>query len=324
MQIRKILVFSILTLLLLIGIDIAVSRFFNGVFKKLESGRYHKNKFTLYENTSELLVVGSSVGEDGIYPPILADTLGMTCWNGSREGQTILFYLAVAEKTLERYKPKLVVQLVEMDHMETAVEKRGVERLKPFAHTDPELRKYIYYHNRYRRWLAFSGLVSYNSIYLHLWRPLLHKADIYPPDGLGFIPNSGRYTIPPSAKTDFSDYVMRPLEDTQIDLHTKLLDKYSQANVPLVLVMVPYCTPGPSTTSTIEKLKEWDKEREDMILLNYWDDKRFVGHTEFFYNDNHLNTDGAMSFTKIIAHDIKEWLKQHPDWLDSPKGISTP
>ena len=49
-------------------------------------------------------------------------------------------------------------------------------------------------------------------------------------------------------------------------------------------------------------------KRNNIHLLEYENDKRFIGKEELFYDGSHLNDDGAIMYTKILASDVKRIL----------------
>ncbi len=314
MELRKIFLLIALTLALLTLVDIAISKGFEAVLTKLDDGQFYKIDHTLHHNESDILIVGSSVAESGLNPPVFTDTLGMSCWNGARAEQTVRYFQAVTEEVLERYRPRLVILVVDNGRLQHPIMMNGVLKLKPFAHRDPELSRYLYPDSRFKQLMTRSSLVAYNSTILFFLRPMLTKSREFPIDDLGQYPRYNDYSGEPVRNLDVH-VEADPLDSGQIEEHEKLLHAYIDAGVPVAMVTAPYYNPGIDPNPTKDQLNKWANDYPGVIYLDYSNDARFNHRNDYFSEEAHLNYNGSIAFSKSVAHDIKMWIAQHPDWL---------
>ena len=100
----------------------------------------------------------------------------------------------------------------------------------------------------------------------------------------------------------------KELDPLKIDCLERLA-KEKKADCTLVYVISP-------TYSVIDKndyaVVRDICERNNIPLLEYENDIRFVGKRNLFYDGSHLNDDGARYYTQLLAQDVKRILQdQH-------------
>ena len=99
----------------------------------------------------------------------------------------------------------------------------------------------------------------------------------------------------------------------------KIIDK---KNMKIILIVVPL-TREYNETLKFSKSKIFQKavyeninkltkmNKEEVIFLDYSEDKRFKDNVEYFMDDDHLNEKGAEYFTDILLKDIDERIKRN-------------
>lgn len=104
-------------------------------------------------------------------------------------------------------------------------------------------------------------------------------------------------------KTDFSKL------DTNLSRLQKIADYCQERNIKLYLVTTPCWKDYNDKLNVAQLLKmqeaisEFQKANPNALYFNYLTDNRFVAND--FFDSNHLTTDGAIKFTKILKKDIE-------------------
>ena len=105
-------------------------------------GRHFKNGYTLNSCHEDLVVIGSSRGEQNFVPRIFEDSLGLSCWNASRGGQGMPYFRAIQEGILARYAPKVVVFNIDEMELESSPDYEIAGVLRPYYHSCPRYARY--------------------------------------------------------------------------------------------------------------------------------------------------------------------------------------
>jgi|GEM_PF-797654 len=310
------------TLVFLVAIDALVTLGLKYLLYRVDDGRYYKMRYSLYENRSDILIIGSSIAEVSFSPAVFHDSLGGSCWNAGRGAQTEPYFAAMANHTLERYTPAIVIQTVQPTQLQSKMEYKGIGQLKPFCRFDVPLRKDLYPTNAIDRFFMNSSLVSGNSSSMYLLRPLFQKNKDGRNSDLGQKPvyhnYRGRTEFPPMWPYDNS-----PLIDEKMELYRKMISDYTSRGSKVVFVTCPYYYSYAINTATFDEFKKIATENPNVYYFNYWNDPRFIGNNELFGDVMHLNSTGALTISRMLAHDMKEEMFNACD-ASTNLSVSTP
>jgi hypothetical protein len=102
--------------------------------------------------------------------------------------------------------------------------------------------------------------------------------------------------------------------NTQIAAFRKIIDITAAAGVRLIVVQMPtfadLIAVNPSWYRRFSKFIRTETTKAGVTFLDYSSDERFPFHDiRYFYDANHLNADGSVLFTQLMASDLSGCLK---------------
>jgi hypothetical protein len=299
----------VLTVLFLV-IDIIAGGILTIVMNNSPDGRYYKTNYTLNESAEEIIIFGSSRAEENYVPVVFEDSLGMTCWNAGRGGQSLPFWMAMADGILKRYTPQMAIINVESyllsNDMNYSFEHAGL--LRPFYYKNPEIRPVINQISRFERFLMQSRIYAFNSSFYYLFRPYLIKGIDGRPEDKGWKPRKG--IINHHIHNAFHEIkYSNPLNLETVLLFEEFIEKFTSRGVEVYLVMSPDFNHAYKSTATIEYLDSM----QNVVFLNFGNDHTFATNTSFYIDPTHMNYEGAKEFTRIVSSKILNHRQGMPD-----------
>lgn len=293
-------------ILILISIVFSVDFFSGIVFEKLyqscKSGVCYQENYIMRKTNQDLLVFGSSRAAYHYVPSVLKDSLGISVYNCGREGTGIYYHYGVLLATLKRYNPKIIFLDIDYRDLYEASGIFGLEVLKehtPFYHKiSPEFDSLLVLSGRKEIIKLQSNLYIYNSKAFKIITGNLSKGR---DNVLGFRQKNGIWKKK-----------LTPLENTQLivdqnKLETlqKFINKTKENNIILIFTVSPYFMSTPE--GLYNPLKKIAK-KNNISILNHLQDKVFLSDKSLFNDELHLNSDGAVLYSKLIALDVKKVL----------------
>ena len=93
------------------------------------------------------------------------------------------------------------------------------------------------------------------------------------------------------------------LDDYALKNFETVLRKYSSEKIPLVIVCSPKFRPNDNNKRVAALCDKYG-----IPFIDLYDTPYFNDHPELFYDDNHLNDDGAHVFTALFFEQLKPFL----------------
>ncbi len=259
--------------------------------------------YGIEQTEAEIIIVGSSRANSHYIPSIISDTLGMSCFNNGSGGQNIYYFYGIVGAILERYTPRIVI----MDILGSDIEVRGhdtdrLSGLLPFYKSSPSIKEIIDLRGNKERIKLQSGIYPFNSqltsivfSYVKKGRNPLLIMD-------GYIPLDGKISSPPFSTHREKEIV---LDTFKIGLFEKTAKLCLENDVKLILIVSPRYVNFEECNFSIESLKDV-MSRYGVTFWDYEQDPFFLSHSELFRDELHLNHQGAVEYSKIIAGRIKK------------------
>lgn len=296
--IKRILLFTSLIIVL----DILVGNGLEFLYFKQKYGLYARTTYGLEQTEADLLIFGSSSANHHYIPTIFEETLNVTAYNEGRDGIDILYQAAILKGIFKRYTPKIII--LNLSPYELSTE-RGYDRLSallPYCKKYPEMKRTIFLRSKFEKWKLLSKIYPFNSTFLTLLNGI-HKVVGNKAQDNGYLPLIG--------SLDTNKFRRQTLDvQSQIDPNRvkALIDFINQCKQRKVLVYIffsPVYDFGSHETLTI---KEAMRISEAMKIpqINFINDPNFKGQALIFKDNGHMNHDGAIKFSKILAAYIKE------------------
>ena len=277
-------------------------------------GKRMDNKYALHDtpkllealhNKADIAMIGASVMFNQYVPSIIQDTLGMSCYNYGVGGQNIYYHYATAHLLFEaEYKPKIVLYqpcFIDLEnHANYNTEK--LDFIYSAYNYDSVFHSIINQQGCKQRFLLNAlklykhntRFIYYSRLYLFA-KKMLHHED----KGNGYSPLNAIWQEPIQSSNE-----IREIDSTKCDYLDRIIELCEENNALFIMANAP-------EFENCEQ-ESWLKYVKDLVdtkhipYLNYHDDSTFLKHPEWFYNPAHLNGEGAVVYSKIIAGELRE------------------
>jgi len=295
----------LIILLIIVIVDQVAGLGLSSIITKIPDGRYYKVFYTLNNNESEVLIVGSSRGERHFVSKMIQDSLGLSVWNGSRDTQHLPYIHCVVFSSIARYKPQLIIMNVEKDIFSEEMNFEAASLLDPFYNNKTV--KKLYKDKQYFKSLAMnSNLIKFNSSYFYLLRPLVQKNQDGKKEDLGWEPLIGNFKGEKESEDEIMEYYSYDFDPESVELFENMVSEINKQNIKLLMVISPHFNKKYMNSSGLDYLKNISSTYSNIELLDYSLDPDLIYQEEYFKDNQHLNVPGAKFFTQKVISDLKK------------------
>ncbi len=301
-QTKKFIYKIFILIAIIFCVDFASGRFLEKFYKSAKSGICYQENYVMRRTNQDLLIFGSSRAAYHYVPSIIKDTLGISVYNCGREGTGIYYHYGVLLGTLNRYTPKII--FLDIDYRDMYIHQGifGIEVLKEhypfFNKISTEFDSLLVMSDKKNQIKLKSNLYRYNSKFFKIISGNLIKNR----DNVqGFREKNGIWK---NKIAPFKDIELI-VDENKIATLKKFIDKAKQKNVILVFTVSPYFMSSPE--KLYDPLYEIAKEN-NIPILNYLDETKFLSNKSLFNDVLHLNKEGALLYSKLIASDARKLL----------------
>ena len=270
-------------------------------------GDYMKINHMLRSGQEDILILGSSVGMNSFIPSEFKTKFGLSCFNAGANDQNMEFHEVMLSAFLKRHKPKMVV-LALRPHDILSKSRGRFGMLRIFYRCGyPLIDRFLEEGGAWEKFCLNSALYRFNTFG---WRLLLYylKSKNELADG-GFV---AKPVVAPPAYTKISELSagdpLPPPEVGKLASFDSIAAMCRSAGTRLAVVLTPYHfdygETRPAGAAVFEKIC---RERG----IEFYDDTcnpKFSPRGELFFDNFHLNKDGATLYTA----DFLERLSSHP------------
>ena len=304
--------------ILLLVLDQALGYAFKTVYFHQRVGQFSQTTYAVDSAAQDIMVFGSSRAVRHYASPVIAEALGLGCYNAGRDGQMIPYAAAVQEIALNRHTPKLVV--LDINPWELAPNPSKYEKLSillPYTDHHKELGPYIDEISSFERHKLFSKVYPYNSsVFILATNALFPKSA--KKDENGYLPLEGTmteaqlntYQTGMEARYEKIKLKKELPDEKAIGYYKKFLDNAARLRVPVLVVISPTILKDPFWLDNQAEEKQLAisiaKQYPNIHFLDYSSDPAFNNHPEKFSDVFHLNKKGAEEFSAGFAKYIKE------------------
>ncbi|MCD8265581.1 MAG: hypothetical protein LUC33_00355 [Prevotellaceae bacterium] len=287
--------------LIIVVCDLALGRLCAALLNNAR-GRGETKRMTQIANEvrADVLVFGSSRALNHYDPEVLREGLGMSAYNCGFSGCGIVCAYGYLRMAASRHCPKVVIYEV-MPRYDTNQDDnhRHLKNLRYFY--DREGIDSIFWRvDKTERLKMLSQMYRYNSSLPDLLVDCLHPPHIY---------SKGYHPIDEEMAEGAENEPQE--EETGIDslklYYLERLIRECKGRTRLFLAVSPtYETAGELPLEAARQLCA----KYGVTLLDHSADTTFSLRRDYFYDNYHLNRRGATAYTRLVASEIKEALKQ--------------
>jgi len=275
-------------------------------------GDYMKITHMLRSGNEDILILGSSVGMNSLMPSEFSNKFGLTCFNAGANDQTMEFHEVMLSEFLKRHTPKIVVlALRPHDILNKSTGRFGMLRIF-YRCGYPLIDRFLEKDGAWERLFLNSALYRFNTFG---WRLLLYnlKSKNELADG-GFV---AKPVVAPPKYTKMTglrqgDSLPKP-DAEKLASFDSIASMCRSAGARFAVVLTPYHfdygETRPAGAAVFEKIC---RERG----IEFYDD---VGNPEFsprgelFFDNFHLNKNGATLYTKYFLERLSSYERGKPD-----------
>jgi lysophospholipase L1-like esterase len=261
---------------------------------------------------SEIMMFGSSLAEVGLHPQIIEKHTKCTTYNMGIDGSTISNSEFLINEFLSYSENcKSIVIGMAFFSFTTSEKLNAPERFLAYKSNpnvkqnilkiQPSLDHKLYYapfysfiianHTYYKN--AFSGLKN------------LMNDKYWVKDSLkGFVPHYTKYY---DTRKEGKQLNHVPIADKAYDNYKRIIEKIKAHNITPILVLMPMHVNGQESFSNFETYRKNTKilsEETDVKLFDF-SEHDVTTRDKYYYNNGHLNANGANVFSAVLADSIK-------------------
>ena len=299
-QWKKVLIGIISLIILAFVVDRIAGVAIGAIYKNSKYGIFHRQEYCLHESKDDIIILGSSRAAHHYVPQVFSDSLQYTCYNCGSDGMCVYYHYAILSSFISRGDiPKFVIYDVmptdvQVSYRATFNLEAAIDRLLPNYGEYPEIDSLILLNGWKEKFKLQSHLYKYNSKLVQLI-----KCNFIPwPEDKGYEALVGSYR---GDGIKDAPYNNDPIEEKKIYYLRKLINVCKSNDIVLVFVLSPMYVE--ERTAGVDMVKAIASE-EGIPCYDYQHHQSFIS-TDYYYDDMHLNNDGAHEFSKMIAHELK-------------------
>lgn len=298
---KNLLKWIIAVLAIVAGIDVVfgfASRYYLNNYRL--RGDYRSIDHLFRDSLEDIIVLGSSVGQNSIDTRMLADSLGVSAYNCGSNGQEFPFYLTLMEIIAQKSGPKTIILGMKEDALENTGLGARYNFLMPYYKTG-----YYELDNRLEKVDAVNKLMFNSSLYRYnnIWfRILLYS--VYEP---GVIGDNG--FIAKDIPTIYPDKDYREIVSQVTDERKSEFNRFVQLCRENDMKLIVCCPPRYEIAGGENYGRKYLEDRVQEGDFELWYDVYdpcYGADSTLFYDREHLNCRGAAVYTREIINRLRD------------------
>lgn len=283
-------------------LDIAVGVSCKYLAGHAKGGETRLNNYICNELTDDIIIMGSSRGVHHYDPAILTDSLSLSCFNCSMDGNGIVLMYGRWKMLSERYIPKvLVYDILPAFDIYISDNHRYLASLR-YYYNRPGIDSLFWSVDRIERYKMLSNFYRYNSSFIQLISDNL-KAEPFPSGGYKPIDKEMVFSI----AADEFDKRDQKCDSLKIRCLRQLVGECKSKGTRIVFMVSPMY--GVTCDKALKPVKDLCKEI-GVPLISHYSDTAYATHPEYFSDPTHLNRVGATKYTKDIVAELRKFVQQ--------------
>ena len=293
---KKIIYKLIILLAIVIAFDQGYGKVCSYLVEHPKGGSGYLDKYICDSTKADVLIFGSSKAKNQYDPEILEDTLGMSVFNCGTHGMGIIYQYARWKIISRRYIPKVLVYetLPILDYMIRDDNSIYINPLRPYYGKIEGIDSIFWKVDSTERYKMLSKTYQYHSIldYISSYR------------SSGWQQNG--YSRPGNAKLDPKTVNYGEVNYTLDSLKWYYAEKFVKevsSKTKLIIVASPMYS-FHTDHGGLTKIKELCKQY-NVPVIDHFCDSNFVDNPELYIDMAHLNRDGSVKWSRLIASELK-------------------
>lgn len=258
-----------------------------------------KQTYNVFNKVSaDIIILGSSRAVHHYIPSIIEDSTGLSCYNCACDNQGVINMYGRYKMVAKRKKPKYVICeiLPSLDIYKDVDNLKYLKTFKPFRY-NPELADIIKDYSPIEYLKTNSYTYRYNTIIFQILKDYTKSARFY--EEKGFSPNKGNMNYQPEPFHE----VIGEIDTFKVKYIYKLVETTKRDGVNLFFSASPRYYADNDSSFTL--LKDICKQN-NIPFITFYKNPNLNKQKELFKDRFHLNSEGAVIFTKAFIAPLKE------------------
>lgn len=294
---KKFIILLFALFAILAGIDIATGLVFDKLTLSAKRGYTGRNEFIADKLHDPVLVFGSSRSVHHYDPQVLADSLGVPCY----DGMGIITFYGRFKLLTARYTPRLIIYDVTTDFdLRRNDNVTYLTWLKPY-YNRPGIDSIFWHVEPTERVKMLSNMFRYNGKALQIITD--NKPGDDNDDALkGFVPLDGIMTYD---KEEDATKTQVDFDPVKLYYISRLVKDCSAKGIRLVFAISPLYNSVKQPDAYLADFLTLAR-KQNVPVINHYYDTRFATNKNLFQDTYHMNRSGAEIYTSMLAHEIKQ------------------
>ncbi len=296
---KKLLNIILNVVILVVMMDIGVRLGMNWYIRHHDiPGDYGKIEYMFKHVDAQIILMGSSICMNSINPEILEKNLGKKVFNGGINGQQLEFFDVMTEAVFNHSHPELMILVLR--HNDLTVQGYGrLEMMNIYYNLgNAKLDNYLVEGKIKQKVLLNSALYKFNTYW---WRILLYHFKSFDELAHGGFVGKPVPSILPQCIDNGADKIIPPVNHHKQQCLANILTACRKAGTRLWIVIPPefYKRSNETDFSGLSYIQRFCDEN-NIPFINDLQHPDYIDHPEYFYDNDHLNVNGAEIYTKRI------------------------
>lgn len=260
--------------------------------------------YTVKDIDEDVIILGNSVILNSLMPSVLSDSIGMSVYNSASNGQELIFFYSLLDCILQRHTPKAIILGLRGDLFTSEGIGDRYSILSPYYGMGYEvIDSCLNSTSDHAPMFMKSTFYRYNTIW---WRILLYHFITPNEQGEnGFIAKP----IPPMAPE------LQPSEENdapkteRLNTLKMIIDRCREKGVRLIAVFPPLYYERHGVAAVTDAVKALCAAN-GVAVIDDSTNPYYLSHPELFYDNTHLNKDGALHYSMSKAGELKTMLSK--------------
>ena len=283
--------------------DFCIGTILKFFYFRQSSGLLYRATYAIDSTKADILVFGSSRASHHYVPEQFTKIFKKSFYNTGRDGNFILYNLAIFNAIIKRYYPDMVIFDIRQDEFyKNVIRYDRLSSLLPYCKSHSEIQTIVRLKSPFEEIKLFSQIYPFNSLVLSIAIGNLEINKKRKPDHFGYVPIKKTMSF-------FSIHELRRKEtSTDFDLNAlsainDIIYKCKKNNIKLIFVNSPMYVMQKDDLSYIQLKKIFEKN--NINFYNFANHNIFVKDPTLFADPSHLNDGGAKLFSQLISDSIR-------------------
>lgn len=278
-------------------LDIVLGKSIIWMSLNAKGGDYGKCRYVCFESEEQCLVFGSSRAHCHYNPHILSDSLKLSCFNCGRDGAGIIQNYGKIRLVEKRRKPKIIIYDVFpiVDILTHCDNHRDLDLLRLYSDND-EIRNIVCQVDSDEKFKMYSNLYRVNGKYHNIIKDFILRKPLN--ESNGFFANNSKFD---SLKINKIPQYKLEIDSIKVSYLRKMVAERRETNIIFVISPIWYGM----NSKELNPLRQLCKEN-NLPLIDFSSDPKYLHHDEYFYDGAHLNAKGADEFTKDLICELRK------------------